>query len=54
MFVKSVRAERQAFYVLMLYLVQQFAAAPTGHVNIGKDDGRGLSEDFSRWRNPDF
>jgi len=55
MFVKSVRTERQSFYVLMLYLVRQFAAVPTGHLNIGKDDGRGLSlEDFSRWRNPDF
>jgi hypothetical protein len=43
------------FYILMRYLMQQFAAVPTGHLNIGKDDGRGLSlEDFSRWRNPGF
>jgi len=55
MFVQFVRTEWQAFYVLMLYLMQQFAAVGTGHANIGKDDGRGLSlEDFSRWHNPDF
>jgi hypothetical protein len=54
--VRTVRQDRVAiFYILMLYLMQQFAAVPTGHLNIGKDDGRGLSlEDFSRWRNPGF